>query len=66
MIFEEYMTPFILHIEEDHEDTDHHGEDDADNHHEATVHPHTCLQTHRFSHQHFIQLSWNNVISIIS
>ena len=34
---EEYLTPLVLHIEEDEEDTDHHGEDDADHHQETAV-----------------------------
>ena len=43
-IFEEYMAPFVLNIEEDEEDTDDHGYDDADDDHQATVHPATCPQ----------------------
>ena len=43
-IFEEHMAPFVLNIEEDEEDTDDHGYDDADDDHQATVHPATCPQ----------------------
>jgi hypothetical protein len=35
------MAPLILDIEEDKEDTDYHGDDDADNHDEAIVNPAT-------------------------
>ena len=54
---EEYLTPLVLHIEEDEEDTDHHGEDDADHHHQTTVHPHTGAHPPRFSPWHFLKQS---------
>ena len=33
------MAPLILDIEEDKEDTNHHGDNDADNNNETTIHP---------------------------
>ena len=43
-VLEQYRAPLILDIEEDKEDTDHHGDDDGDNHKQATVHPATGPQ----------------------
>ena len=48
------MAPLILDIKEDEEDTDHHGDDDADNHEQATVHPAAVPQGVRFSFEHFV------------
>ena len=48
------MAPLILDIEEDKEDTDHHGDDDADNHKQATVHPAAGPQGVRFGFEHFV------------
>ena len=46
------MTPLILDIEEDQEDTEQHGEDDADHHQEPTVHPAASPQVLTFHTQH--------------
>ena len=51
-VAEEHMTPLILDIEEDKEDTDHHGDDDADNHNEATVNPATGCEVARLPSRH--------------
>ena len=48
IVVEEYMAPLILNIEEDQEHTDNHGDDDADHHHQATVHPAAHPQIVRF------------------
>ena len=45
------MAPLILDIEEDKEDTDDHGDDDADNN-QTTVHPATGSEIVRFSCVH--------------
>ena len=54
IVVEEYMAPLILNIEEDQEHTDHHGEDDADHHHQATVHPAAHPQIVRFGGEHLV------------
>ena len=36
-VLEKDMAPLILDIEEDEEDTDHHGDNDADHHHQASL-----------------------------
>ena len=54
IVVEEYMAPLILNIEEDQEHTDHHGEDDADHHHKATVHPAAHPQIVRFGGGHLV------------
>ena len=46
------MAPLILDIEEDKEDTDHHGDDDGDNHQQTTVHPAAEPQVVRSHAQH--------------
>ena len=46
------MAPLILDIEEDKEDTDHHGDDDADNHDEATVNPAAGWEVARLPSRH--------------
>ena len=46
------MAPLILDIEEDKEDSDHHGYDDADNHHQAAIQPTACPQIVRFVGKH--------------
>ena len=48
------MAPLILDIEEDEEDTDHHGDDDADNHQQATVHPAAGPQGVRLPPRHHL------------
>ena len=46
------MAPLILDIEEDKEDTDDHGDDDADNNNQTAVHPATGSEIVRFSCVH--------------
>ena len=38
-VVKEHITPFILDIKKDKDDTGNHAEDDTDNHNEPTVHP---------------------------
>ena len=52
VVGEEDMAPLILHIEEDKEDTDHHGDNNADNVNQATVHPAAREQLQRLSPGH--------------
>ena len=51
VVGEEDLAPLILHIEEDKEDTDDHGDDDADNN-QTAVHPATGSEIVRFSCVH--------------
>jgi hypothetical protein len=48
-VVEEDMAPLILDIEEDKEDTDHHGDNDTDNKNQTAVHPTAGSEIVRFS-----------------
>ena len=65
-VLEKDMAPLILDIEEDEEDTDHHGDNDADHHHQTTVHPPACSQVVRFGGIHLPSSSSVFVLPLLS
>ena len=51
-VCEEHMAPLLLYIEEDKEDTDHHGKNNTDHHNQTTVQPAAGSETVGFVRVH--------------